>query len=130
MQVFEQFRTVSVDDIDHLNHVNNIRYLEWIQGIARAHWTSITTDQQRQSNVWVVLRHEIDYKGQATLGDVITAKTRVGDSSGFTSERFIEFYLEDKLIVKAKTTWAMLYRKNYKPARIREDVLQVLTPKS
>ena len=77
MQVFEQFRTVISDDIDHLNHVNNIRYLEWIQALARAHWTSLTTKQQRQENVWVVLRHEIDYKASAFLGDQLHLKTYV-----------------------------------------------------
>ena len=51
MQVFEQFLNVVSDDIDHLNHVNNIRYLEWIQAMARAHWTSLTSEKQRQENV-------------------------------------------------------------------------------
>ena len=51
MQVYEQSRVVESQDIDHLNHVNNIRYLEWIQAMARAHWTSVTTLEQRQANV-------------------------------------------------------------------------------
>ena len=122
--------TVEQEHLDDLQHVNNAVYVKWMENVAGAHWKKLSEGFDLDHYIWVVLRHEIDYKGQATLGDVITAKTRVGDSSGFTSERFIEFYLKDKLIVKAKTTWAMLYRKNYKPARIREDVLQVLTPKS
>ncbi len=40
----------------------------------------------------------------------------------------MEFYKDSILLVKAKTTWAMLDAKTYKPARIRENVLKVLQP--
>ena len=76
--------------------------------------------------VWVVVRHEIDYLKQAGLGDEITVKTWVGETKGITSVRFMEFYKGDVLLVKAKTVWAMLNAKTFKPARIREDVLKVL----
>lgn len=127
MQVFEQFRTVSVDDIDHLNHVNNIRYLEWIQGIARAHWTSITTDQQRQSNVWVVLRHEIDYKASAYVGENIHLKTYVTECMGVTSIRIVEIYNADtqKLLVKSQTKWCLTDPESKRPKRIPEDILTI-----
>ena len=127
MQVFEQFRTVTLEDIDHLNHVNNIRYLEWIQGIARAHWTSMTTDQQRQSNVWVVLRHEIDYKSAAYVGESIHIKTYVVDCEGATSTRVVEIYNADtqKLLVKSKTKWCMTDPKTQRPKRIPEDILTI-----
>lgn len=127
MQVFEQFRTVTLEDIDHLNHVNNIRYLEWIQGIARAHWTSITTDHQRQSNVWVVLRHEIDYKSAAYVGEPIHIKTYVADCEGVTSTRVVEIYNADtqKLLVKSKTKWCMTDPKTQRPKRIPEDILTI-----
>jgi acyl-CoA thioester hydrolase len=127
MQVFEQFRTVSVDDIDHLNHVNNIRYLEWIQGIARAHWTSITSDQQRQSNVWVVLRHEIDYKASAYVGENIHLKTYVTECMGVTSIRIVEIYNADtqKLLVKSQTKWCLTDPESKRPKRIPEDILTI-----
>lgn len=127
MQVFEQFRTVTPEDIDHLNHVNNIRYLEWIQGIARAHWMSITTDKQRQSNVWVVLRHEIDYKSAAYVGESIHIKTYVADCEGVTSTRIVEIYNADtqKLLVKSKTKWCMTDPKTQRPKRIPEDILTI-----
>ncbi|MDG1778631.1 MAG: thioesterase [Flavobacteriaceae bacterium] len=127
MQVFEQFRTVSVDDIDHLNHVNNIRYLEWIQAIARLHWTSITTDQQRQSNVWVVLRHEIDYKASAYVGENIHLKTYVTECMGVTSIRIVEIYNADtqKLLVKSQTKWCLTDPESKRPKRIPEDILTI-----
>jgi acyl-CoA thioester hydrolase len=124
MQVFEQFRTVVSDDIDHLNHVNNICYLEWIQALARAHWTSLTTKQQRQENVWVVLRHEIDYKASAFLGDQLHLKTYVTECEGVISVRVVEIYnaKTEKLLVKSKTKWCMTDPKTQRPKRISEAI--------
>mgnify|MGYP000087603952 FL=1 len=87
MQVFEKIITVSSDDIDHLNHVNNIRYIKWIQQIANEHWNSLTTNIQRKNYVWVVIRHEIDYKSPAYVGDTLTLKTYVSKCSGATCVR-------------------------------------------
>ena len=108
MQVYEQSRVVESQDIDHLNHVNNIRYLEWIQAMARAHWTSVTTLEQRQANVWVVLRHEIDYKAPAFVGNTLRLKTYVSECAGVTSIRVVEIYNAhtQKLLVKAKQSGA------------------------
>lgn len=119
---------VSVDDIDTLDHVNNLVYVKWMDDIATTHWNFLTNDNPLPQYVWVVMRHEIDYLKQAGLGDEITVKTWVGETRGITSIRFMEFYKDSILLVKAKTTWAMLDAKTYKPARIRENVLKVLQP--
>ena len=119
---------VSVDDIDTLDHVNNLVYVKWMDDIATTHWNFLTKDNPLPQYVWVVMRHEIDYLKQAGLGDEITVKTWVGETRGITSIRFMEFYKDSILLVKAKTTWAMLDAKTYKPARIRENVLKVLQP--
>lgn len=120
---------VSAEDIDTLDHVNNLVYVKWMDDIATTHWSFLTKDNPLPQYVWVVMRHEIDYLKQAVLGDDITVKTWVGETRGITSVRFMEFYLGDDLLVKAKTTWAMLDAKTHKPARIRENVLKILLPK-
>ena len=119
---------VSVDDIDTLDHVNNLVYVKWMDDIATTHWNFLTKENPLPQYVWVVMRHEIDYLKQAGLGDEITVKTWVGETRGITSIRSMEFYKDSILLVKAKTTWAMLDAKTYKPARIRENVLKVLQP--
>ena len=118
--------TVSAEDIDNLQHVNNLVYLKWMDKIATTHWTHLTKNNPLPQYVWVVMRHEIDYFKQASLGDEIIVKTWVGETKGITSIRFMEFYKKDVLLVKAKTIWAMLDSKTLKPARIRENVLKVL----
>ena len=126
--IFTLTITVSSEDIDNLQHVNNLVYVKWMDKIATTHWAHLTKNHPLPQYVWVVMRHEIDYLKQANLGDEITVKTWVGETKGITSVRFMEFYKEDLLLVKAKTTWAMLDSKTFKPARIRENVLKVLQP--
>ncbi|PQJ81968.1 acyl-CoA thioesterase [Polaribacter glomeratus] len=126
--IFEFKITVTTEDIDDLNHVNNVVYVKWMDEVAFHHWAYLTKQIPLPAYIWVVARHEIDYKGQALLGDKIIAKTWVGETKGFTSERIIEFYKDDVLLAKSKTTWAMLDAVTYKPTRIRENVLKVLQP--
>ena len=118
--------TVSPEDLDLLHHVNNLVYVKWMDKIATNHWAYLTKDTPLPQYVWVVVRHEIDYLKQAILGDEIIVKTWVGETKGVTSVRFMEFYKNDVLLVKAKTTWAMLDAITHKPSRIRENVLKVL----
>lgn len=127
--VFTLTITVSSEDIDTLHHVNNLVYVKWMDKIATTHWSFLTKDNPLPQYIWVVMRHEIDYLKQATLGDEIVVKTWVGETRGITSVRFMEFYKNDVLLVKAKTIWAMLDSKTFKPVRIREDVLSILQGK-
>ena len=129
MSVFETTYTVIASDIDELNHVNNVVYLSWIQNIANLHWTQLKQDQDTSGYVWVVIRHEIDYIGQALLGDSIVAKTWVGETGGIRSIRHVEFYKNNKLIVKAQTTFCLVNSKTFKPTRITDQILMMLAPK-
>tara|TARA_R110002074_G_scaffold310174_2_gene481025 strand:- start:2212 stop:2601 length:390 start_codon:yes stop_codon:yes gene_type:complete len=129
MSVFVTNYTVVKSNIDELNHVNNVVYLQWIQDIANLHWTVLKEGHDTSNIVWVVIRHEIDYLGQALLGDTITAKTWVGKTAGIKSVRHVEFYKNDKLIVKAQTTFCLLDAKTFKPSRITDKVLEMLAPK-
>lgn len=126
--VFTLTIRVSSEDIDNLQHVNNLVYVKWMDKIATEHWSYLTKESPLPQYVWVVMRHEIDYLKQAILGDEITVKTWVGETKGISSVRFMEFYKNAVLLVKAKTTWVMLDAKTLKPARIRENVLKVLQP--
>ena len=63
--------TVSVmpRDIDEQNHVNNTVYLRWVQEVATAHWQALASNEAQEGIGWVVVRHEIDNKTPACLGD-------------------------------------------------------------
>lgn len=129
MVFFETKYTVKSSHIDELNHVNNVVYLQWIQDIANLHWTQLKKSEDTTDYVWVVIRHEIDYLGQALLGDSIVAKTWVGKTGGIRSIRHVEFYKNNKLIVKAQTMFCLVNSKSFKPTRITDQILMMLAPK-
>jgi len=124
--IFSVKFTVTEEAIDTLHHVNNAVYVQWMEVVASKHWQFLTEQNSFPEYIWVVMKHEIDYKNQAFLGDEIIAKTWVGETKGVTSIRHIEFYKDEPLLVAAKTIWAMLDAKTQKPVRLREKVLKVL----
>src|SRR2546430_17061632 len=85
---FEMTVLVLPSDIDEQNHVNNTVYLRWVQDVATAHWRAIASPEAQETIGWVVLRHEIDYKTPAALGDEIVLHTMVGQTTRLTFERF------------------------------------------
>ena len=87
---FEMIVSVLPEDIDQQNHVNNTVYLRWVQEVATAHWRAVATADARENIGWVVLRHEIDYKTPACVGDEIVLRTWIGKSMRLTFERFTE----------------------------------------
>ncbi len=128
MVPFETTLTVTEKHIDELKHVNNVVYLQWVQDIANLHWNQLKEGHDTSAYVWVVLRHELDYLGQANLGDEIKVKTWVGETAGIKSVRHVEFFKNDKLITRAKTFWCLVDSKTLRPKRITGDVLKVLIP--
>ncbi len=125
-KIFTYQHTVKEHELDSLQHVNNVVYVQWIQDVSIKHWNDLSKNSPDLNFVWVVTRHEIDYRGQAVLGDDITFKTWVGETKGVTSVRHVEIYKGTVLLVSAITTWCMLHAKTLKPARITESVLKVL----
>lgn len=126
--IYEYKITVTAKDIDNLNHVNNAVYVRWMDEVASSHWNDLTKNNDCSDLIWVVKKHEIDYKSEAFLGDTLIAKTWVGETKGVTSERHIEFYKSNKLLVSSKTLWVLLNATSFKPMRISEKVLNTLLP--
>ncbi len=126
-QIFSWELTVSKNDIDQLNHVNNVVYVQWIQDVAVKHWFNVAPDQIRDNYVWVVVRHEIDYKRPAQLNDELVVVTKVLDAGTVTSNRQVQFFRkkDNLLMVEAKTTWCMIDAKTFRPARI-PDIIKTI----
>ena len=124
MQTFEKIITVTQEDLDQLNHVNNVRYVQWVQDIAEAHWMLRAPNQILDDYFWVLVRHTIDYKNQAVLGDILKLKTYVLNSEGVTSVRMVEIFnaSTNKLLVKSETKWCFMDNKTYRPTRILAEV--------
>ena len=121
--------TVKQEDLDDLNHVNNVVYVQWVQDAAAAHWEKLATADIHQKYFWVVLRHEIDYTSAALLGDALDAATWVETAEGVKSDRTVEIRRkkDDKLLVKARTTWCLMSRTTQRPIRIGDDLRELFT---
>jgi acyl-CoA thioester hydrolase len=121
---FEISVAVMPEDIDEQNHVNNIVYLRWVQEVATAHWQAIASSEAQGEIGWLVLRHEIDYKAPACLGDEIVLRTWVGKATRLTFERFTEILRrsDGQLLSKARTLWCPINVQTGRPVRVPLEV--------
>ena len=122
--VFELAISVEPADIDELGHVNNVTYLRWVQDIAVAHWRAIAPAADQEKLRWLVLRHEIDYRQPAHLGDGILARTWVGIATRIRFERHTELLraADGCLLAKARTVWCPIDARTGKPASVSPEV--------
>lgn len=116
--------TATPDDIDELGHVNNAVWVRWIQQIAVAHWEALAPPDQQAAYVWVVTRHEIDYRGNVAAGETVTGETWVPEPPrGARFDRHVRFIGADgKVKVQAVTTWALIDRASGRLLRVRDDI--------
>jgi acyl-CoA thioester hydrolase len=121
---FEMIISVLPDDIDEQNHVNNTVYLRWVQDVATAHWRAVAGPKAQEIIGWVVLRHEIDYKGPATLGDEVLLRTWVGKATRLTFERFTEIRRnrDGRILSEARTLWCPIDARTGRPVRVSAEV--------
>ena len=121
---FELALEVLAEDIDQLNHVNNVVYLKWVQEAAIAHWTAAAPPAAQAALFWVVVRHEIDYRRPALLGDRILARTWVGPASQRNFERNTEILRagDGALLARARTLWCPMDRRTGRPTIVSEEV--------
>lgn len=112
-------------DIDELGHVNNTVWVRWVQEIATAHWRAVADAAHVDAFVWVVTRHEIDYRGNVGEGAVVCGETYIpGVPKGARFDRCVDFRDKEtgKLLVAVRSTWAMLDKASGRLVRIRPEV--------
>lgn len=125
-EIFELEISVKPEDIDQLGHVNNVVYVRYIQEAAVAHWTSAANKEDQEKYLWVVTRHEIDYKRPAFDRDTLLAKTWVGAAKDGLFERFTDLIRKEdnKLIARARTIWCPIDPKTMRPTQVADSVYQ------
>ena len=128
-QAFEMAIAVEPADIDELGHVNNVVYLRWVQDIAIAHWQAAASAADKAKLLWIVVRHEIDYKQPARLGDGILARTWVGAATRIKFERHTELRRasDGVLLAKALTVWCPIDAVTGKLANVSPEVRAVFS---
>lgn len=112
------------DDIDELGHVNNATWVVWIQDSSVAHWLAAARPQDAYHYVAMVLRHEVDYRSSVQAGEEVTAVTWVeGVPRGARYARRVEFFdSKGRLLVAARSQWALIVKTTGKLARVPAEV--------
>lgn len=128
-ETYEITVRVRPEDIDELGHVNNVHYLRWVQEAAVAHWRALAPPEDQERLLWVVLRHEIDYRHAARLEDGIVARTWVGKSTRITFERLTEIRRAagGQVLAKARTLWCPIDAKTRRPVQVSPRVRKIFS---
>jgi acyl-CoA thioester hydrolase len=126
---FQLVLVVEESDIDTLGHVNNVVYLKWVQDVAAAHWRQLAPEEEQAGLVWVVTRHEIDYKSAAVLGDEVAIRTWVGVAEGLRFDRHTEVVRksDEKLLARARTVWCPIDARSGRPRRVSATVRELFS---
>ncbi|MFW2851483.1 acyl-CoA thioesterase [Sphingomonas sp. TX0543] len=112
------------EDIDELGHVNNTVWVRWVQELAVRHWAAVAPAEQQEAYIWVVTRHEIDYRGNVGPGEAVIGETWVaGEPRGARFDRrFVFTGADERVKVEGVTTWALLDRASGRLLRVRREV--------
>ncbi len=121
--------TAAPGDIDELGHVNNAVWVRWVQDMATAHWQAAALPEHIAAYVWVVVRHEIDFLGNIRDGELVDARTWVGEApKGAKFDRHVEFARDGRVIVRARTTWAIIDKATGRILRVPKEVASRFIP--
>jgi len=122
--------TALPEHIDVMGHVNNAVWVQWMEAIATAHWEADAAPEHVAAYAWVVTRHEIDYRGNIREGESVTAETTIpAGPSGARFDRHVEFRnAAGKVIVSARTTWAMVEIATGRIMRVPPEVAAPFLP--
>jgi acyl-CoA thioester hydrolase len=125
-QPYEIEISIKPSDIDLIGHVNNVVYLQWVQDAAVAHWSAQATEAQKNSLLWVVVKHEIEYKRPAYEGDKVIARTWVGKATRRGFERYTDLLRQSdrKLLAKAKTLWSPIDSHTKQSVKVGTDIYE------
>jgi acyl-CoA thioester hydrolase len=126
MNRFRITTQVLPEHIDNLGHVNNVQYLYWVQTAAHTHWEELTNMITEPIGVWVVRSHSIIYKNEAFEGETLTLETYVKQSRGALSERIVEIYNPEQiLLAQCSTQWCYIDTINQNPTPIPNSILEL-----
>ena len=112
------------EHIDMLGHVNNAVWVQWMEQVATEHWIRDAAPEHVDTYVWVVTRHEIDYRGNVAAGDTVNVRTWIPHGPrGARFDRHMEFTgVDGRVKVAAKSTWAVMDRESGRILRVPTEV--------
>ena len=125
--------TVGDHDIDAQNHASNVAVVAWMNLAAWEHSKSLgfdVADYQRVGGMFVVRRHEIDYRAQALLGDELLCYTWPSYAQKATAHRQhrVVRKADGVLVAEGFNIWAFVNIATGRPTRMPAEVTQAFDP--
>lgn len=112
-------------DFDELGHVNNVVYLRWVQDIAVIHWHAVASPAMIGAEVWIALKHTIEYRDPILPDERAEIRTWLGEVHGPRFDRHVDIRKPGakRFSARAVTEWCRINRATRRPMRINGDVL-------
>jgi len=119
--------TPQASDFDELGHVNNVVYLRWVQDIAVTHWHVAAPLEMIEAEVWIALKHTIEYRDPILPGESAEIRTWLGEVRGPRFDRHVDIRKPGakRFSARAVTEWCRINRATRRPMRINGDVLDL-----
>jgi acyl-CoA thioester hydrolase len=126
--------TVSERDIDVQNHASNVAVVDWMNRAAWEHSKQLgfdAADYQKIGGMFVVRRHEIDYRAQAMLGDQLLCWTWPCYAQKATAHRKHRVIRQSDGVVIAEgfNIWAFVSVTTGRPTRMPEPITTAFDPR-
>jgi acyl-CoA thioesterase FadM len=112
-------------------HANNIVILGWIDTLASRHGDAVGAARHElaaRGRMWFVARHEIDYLGEAFVGDellLVTWLESLGRTSLVRQSRIVRAD-DGRELTRARSRWAHVDLATRRPTAIDEGVRAML----
>jgi len=127
--IHRQVRRVEARHTDELGHVNNLVWVRFAVELAWAHSVSAGLDYPdyvARGGIFVIRRHEIDYRGEAREGEEIIGETWIEAMRGARAIRRIRFVraADGAVLLETRSEWAFVDIGTHRPRRIPAEVLE------
>ena len=125
--------TVPQDDIDEQGRANNVAFVRWMNLAAIGHSLDLGFDHARfeaLGAMFVVRRHEIDYRFPAFAGDELELRTWPSLMRAATAHRNHEIVRvrDGAVLARGMNIWAYIGITSGKPMRMPQEVLDAFDP--
>ena len=113
--------TPAACDIDRMGHVNNSVYLRWIEQAVHDDWEGLAMPSEFASLLWVAVRHEVDYRRPAFLGDVLEISVRLDEVRRARAWYDAVIHREGEILVQARSCWCCIEAESRRLTMIPRD---------
>ena len=124
---------VPPEDIDAQGRASNIEFVRWMNLAAIAHSHHLGFDHERfvkLDAMFVVRRHEIDYRLAVFAGDNLELRTWPSLMRAATAHRAHEMVRvsDGAVVARGMNVWAYVQLETGKPVRMPPEVLEAFDP--